>query len=684
MFSLTSKVKPTELTKNGNIKEINASLEELLKSLNDGDQVYQLNKEDENKNENENHTISQITKKLENDMVDFNSYYNTKYTDEENIIKKQKERDIIMKAEGRNEILKKQLSQFTFPEEYSRKEYSRSFLDENIYNRHNLSYENNFIGNGGSYEERQFFSNNNRNQEQSGFHNNNNHNYYYSDRNNRNSDSMENQNYNEYEYRTNNFNNRDDNFHGYSEQKDDRRMKKHAKLADEGVREQLKEELEKNTFSDEDLNKKNKSSEITGENNDQLKTVKEMIDDLENLKVTEIAASTIRVSVSVSEDLDEHNSTSVKKKEEKIILKEIQNEVVVGEEASIDRNIKNTNNDDNNNHKCNDNVQKSLDTSTNIDVDIDSQSVMKGTESDLEQTIKHFQQGLGNRIKELDILHASVLGIADSKILDPSSGPRSLVTFQSDNNNTSNNNYDNNNNNNNNNAVSSSHNRGFNIRNIEELSSSRPRTFSDEDKKRDPRPPSLSSAVPTTVSQFYQNSNAYGRNRNENGDRYGNGNGGQMGFHRGQGQGWNPVRGIPHSIYSNNNFDNNDNNNDNDNNNNSNRANNNATNQNNIQSHPYAGSAYSPSPCIELVHSNLLTVSKGNVLISSIHLYLISFAFPYSYFHRLSLCLYIQFAINTCKFFYYDRIFILIFIFIFIFFVVHNKSYDAFMLMLSC
>ena len=73
---------------------------------------------------------------------------------------------------------------------------------------------------------------------------------------------MENQNYNEYEYRTNNFNNRDDNFHGYSEQKDDRRMKKHVKLADEGVREQLKEELEKNTFSDENLNEKNKSSEI--------------------------------------------------------------------------------------------------------------------------------------------------------------------------------------------------------------------------------------------------------------------------------------------------------------------------------------------------------------------------------------------------------------------------------------
>ena len=212
MFSLTSKVKPTELTKNGNIKEINSSLEELLKSLNDGDKVYQLNKKDENKNENENHTISQITKKLENDMIDFNSYYNTKYTDEENIIKKQKERDIIMKAEGRNEILKKQLSQFTFPEEYSRKEYSRSFLDENNYNRHNLNYENNFIGNGGSYEERQFFSNNNRNQEQSGFHDNDNDNYYYSDRNNQNSDSMENQNYNEYEYRTNNFNNRDDNF----------------------------------------------------------------------------------------------------------------------------------------------------------------------------------------------------------------------------------------------------------------------------------------------------------------------------------------------------------------------------------------------------------------------------------------------------------------------------------------
>ena len=63
LFSLTSKVKPTEMTKNGNIKEINSSLEELLKSLNDGDKVYQLNKEDENKNENENHTISQITKK---------------------------------------------------------------------------------------------------------------------------------------------------------------------------------------------------------------------------------------------------------------------------------------------------------------------------------------------------------------------------------------------------------------------------------------------------------------------------------------------------------------------------------------------------------------------------------------------------------------------------------------------
>lgn len=133
--------------KDGNIRDLNNSLEELLKSLNEGDKnaLEKLKKEkdgnvvDFGKNGYENlETISQITTKLQLDMNEFHSHYNTKYTQEDTSVKKSKERDLLMMAEGKNELLKKQFNQMTIgPSKYAghqngtfNNNYPRAFRDK--------------------------------------------------------------------------------------------------------------------------------------------------------------------------------------------------------------------------------------------------------------------------------------------------------------------------------------------------------------------------------------------------------------------------------------------------------------------------------------------------------------------------------------------------------------------------
>jgi hypothetical protein len=93
----------------GNMQELNKSLEELLYSLkkNDLEIMSNINLGNENKNEKndvlvnyENLNIADISDKLQVDMMNFQSYFNLKYNDEDELIKTQKERDVLMKTEG--------------------------------------------------------------------------------------------------------------------------------------------------------------------------------------------------------------------------------------------------------------------------------------------------------------------------------------------------------------------------------------------------------------------------------------------------------------------------------------------------------------------------------------------------------------------------------------------------------
>jgi hypothetical protein len=77
-------------------------------------------------------TITQITTKLQLDMSEFHSHYSTKYSQEDILIKKSKERDLLMMAEGKNELLKKQLNQMTMgPSKYALENHQQNTFNNN-------------------------------------------------------------------------------------------------------------------------------------------------------------------------------------------------------------------------------------------------------------------------------------------------------------------------------------------------------------------------------------------------------------------------------------------------------------------------------------------------------------------------------------------------------------------------
>ena len=144
-------IKKTE--ESSNIKDLDNSLETLLKSLNDNDKCVMENMRKKNHEnaqisvnngfENMN-TISQITVKLQSDMMEFEAKYRARHNDEENLLKKQNERDIIMKAEGRNELLKKQFNKIKYSYRYG---YDNdNYQNENIDNDRNyqMKYQSKF------------------------------------------------------------------------------------------------------------------------------------------------------------------------------------------------------------------------------------------------------------------------------------------------------------------------------------------------------------------------------------------------------------------------------------------------------------------------------------------------------------------------------------------------------------
>lgn len=600
------KAKSSDATKSGNITEINASLEELLKSLNDGDKLIKIDDKNinqniiENENKNENQSILQITKKLEYDMTDFQSYFNAKYSEEDDIIKKQKERDILMKAEGRNEILKKQLNRINFSENYS-----KSFLGE--YNDFNQNNENRRKYGGDDDDEARAVLGRNKKEYR------NNDNYYdYNDIDiNRNHHSQ--QYYNQHCKSTDDYDDNDDNdhnsgpnynrendYHGHGEQKNEKQKKISFDLSEDivNMREKGSLDVERNGNAD---------------GQEGIKSVREMVMVLEN-RTGNGGGNFLNDSV-VEDDSDRDGEKRESNTEEQKMKKEMANRL----EKKIDIIMvdKPEKKSDNNDQRNEDN-----------DIADDENKIMrKSLESGQLDLIKELQQGLGDRIKQLDILHATVLGISDSKNIDPSSGPGSLVVsgvlgprstsiggensalspnpillnsthtgvedheivYRGDDDDINhsdsgsrNNSGNRVNDNDNNDRISNNYSRKINIRNIEELSSNRP------------------------LSQERQRVTG-----NDNGSRNGNRNGnkGQMVSYWRDGEEQREGRRSPHSIFNNNNNYSNSNNgskynkHDNDNNRNS--------NINDVQVHPYAGSSYVQSPCVELIHSNLLSVSQG-------------------------------------------------------------------------
>ena len=112
---------------------------ENLRKKNNGNTPISVNNGFENLN-----SISQITVKLQSDMMEFEAQYRARHSDEEDVIKKQNERDIIMKAEGRNELLKKQLNQIKYSHGYHHN--NMEYQNENIENDRNyqMKYQLNF------------------------------------------------------------------------------------------------------------------------------------------------------------------------------------------------------------------------------------------------------------------------------------------------------------------------------------------------------------------------------------------------------------------------------------------------------------------------------------------------------------------------------------------------------------
>jgi hypothetical protein len=132
-----------------NLKNLDNSLETLLKSLNDNDKCVMENLRKKNtpisvNNGFENlNSISQITVKLQSDMMEFEAQYRARHSEEEEMIQKQNERDKIMKAEGRNELLKKQFNQIKYSHGFHN---NMEYQNENIENDRNyqLKYQLNF------------------------------------------------------------------------------------------------------------------------------------------------------------------------------------------------------------------------------------------------------------------------------------------------------------------------------------------------------------------------------------------------------------------------------------------------------------------------------------------------------------------------------------------------------------
>lgn len=137
-----------------NLNELNSSLENLIISLKKNDEKTMEEIKKKNKNdgyslyfgENDNGDygiISQIKNKLHVDMIDFESHFKSKHADEDELIKKQKERDVVMKAEGRNDLLRKQLNQMQYQHLVH-----PTFLDgencNNDNNRNNITFNKNY------------------------------------------------------------------------------------------------------------------------------------------------------------------------------------------------------------------------------------------------------------------------------------------------------------------------------------------------------------------------------------------------------------------------------------------------------------------------------------------------------------------------------------------------------------
>lgn len=128
------------------MKDLNKSLEELLYSLKKNDLEimsnmnpgYSGNLENNEFNDGvlvnyESLNIADISDKLQVDMMNFQSYFNLKYNDEDELLKLQKERDLLMKTEGRNEFLKKQINGLTLSTEYPANYFNQNMDPNNEY-----------------------------------------------------------------------------------------------------------------------------------------------------------------------------------------------------------------------------------------------------------------------------------------------------------------------------------------------------------------------------------------------------------------------------------------------------------------------------------------------------------------------------------------------------------------------
>ena len=124
---------------------------ENLRKKNNGNTPSSVNNGFENLN-----SISRITVKLQSDMMEFEAQYRARHGEEEEMIKKQNERDIIMKAEGRNELLKKQFNQIKYSQGYHNNLKNQNENIENDSRNYQLKYELNFTQEKNSDENSKF------------------------------------------------------------------------------------------------------------------------------------------------------------------------------------------------------------------------------------------------------------------------------------------------------------------------------------------------------------------------------------------------------------------------------------------------------------------------------------------------------------------------------------------------